>query len=310
MSEPRRIAVLIPCYNEATTIGKVVDDFRAQLPGATIYVFDNRSTDDTAQIATEHGAEVLFEPRQGKGFVIDAMFDRIDADAYLMVDGDDTYPADSARDVLGPVLSGHADMVVGTRLAEFTDKSFRPLHVLGNKLVRGLINLIFKAKLRDILSGYRAFNRNLINRVPIVSGGFEVETELTIHALYYRLAVEEVPIPYRERPSGSESKLRTFRDGFRVLWKLFSLVRAFKPLTFFGLISILLFVLGVLAGIPPILDYVRTGKVPHFPLAILATGLMILSAGSVFVGLILHSMNWRMKELHSVLTRGRDHRES
>jgi len=227
-----------------------------------------------------------------------------------MVDGDDTYPADSARDVLGPVLSGHADMVVGPRLAEFTDKSFRPLHVLGNKLVRGLINLIFKAKLRDILSGYRAFNRNLINRVPIVSGGFEVETELTIHALYYRLAVEEVPIPYRERPSGSESKLRTFRDGFRVLWKLFSLVRAFKPLTFFGLISILLFVLGVLAGIPPILDYVRTGKVPHFPLAILATGLMILSAGSVFVGLILHSMNWRMKELHSVLTRGRDHRES
>ena len=305
MSEPKRIAVLIPCYNEAPTIGKVVDDFRAQLPGATIYVFDNRSTDETAQIAADHGAEVLFEPRQGKGFVIDAMFNRIDADAYLMVDGDDTYPADAARDVLEPVLSGRADMVVGTRLAEFTDKSFRPLHVLGNKLVRGLINMIFKAKLRDILSGYRAFNRTVINRVPIVSSGFEVETELTIHALYYRLAVEEVQIPYRERPSGSQSKLRTFRDGFRVLWKLFSLVRAFKPLTFFGLVSIALFILGVLAGIPPIMDYVRTGQVPHFPLAILATGLMILSAGSAFLGIILHSMNWRLKELHNVLARKR-----
>ena len=305
MQEEKRIAVLIPCYNEATTIGKVVDDFTAKLPAATIYVFDNCCTDDTARIARTRGATVIREPRQGKGFVISSMLRRVDADYYLMIDGDDTYPVDSADDLLAPVLAGDADMAVGARLATYDDKSFRPLHVAGNKLVRGLINLIFGVKLTDILSGYRAFNRNVVNCVPIVSSGFEVETELTIHSLYYRLKLVEVQVPYGVRPEGSVSKLNTFRDGSRVLWKLFNLLRAFKPLTFFGTISIVLFILGVLAGIPPVADYIVSRFVLHVPLAILATGLMLLSAGCAFLGLILHAMNWRFKELHDVMVRGK-----
>jgi len=305
MQDDKRIAVLIPCYNEAATIGKVVDDLAAKLPEATIYVFDNCCTDETAAIAREHGATVIREPRQGKGFVISSMLSRVDADYYLMIDGDDTYPADSADDLLAPVLAGDADMAIGARLAAYDDKSFRPLHVFGNKLVRGMVNLIFGVKLTDILSGYRAFNRHVVNCVPVVSSGFEVETELTIHSLYYRLKLVEVQVPYGVRPDGSVSKLRTFRDGFRVLWKLFNLMRAFKPLTFFGTISIILFVLGVLAGIPPVHDYVARQYVEHLPLAILATGLMLLSAGCAFLGLILHAMNWRFKELHDVMVRGK-----
>ena len=307
MNSHARIAVLIPCHDEAATIGKVVDDFRAELPEAPIYVFDNCCTDDTARIAADHGAVVLREPRKGKGFVVDSMLDRVDADCYVMVDGDDTYPADKVHELLAPVLAGDADMVVGARLDEYGEKSFRPLHVAGNNLVRKLINLIFGARLTDILSGYRAFNRKVVHRVPVVSSGFEVETELTVHLLYYRLMLVEVQVPYRRRPKGSLSKLRTFRDGFRVMWKLFNLIRAFKPLTFFGSLSILWFVLGVLAGIPPIYDHLThpTGFVRHVPLAILAASLMLLSAGSFVVGLILHAMNWRFKELHNVMVRGK-----
>jgi len=305
MQDDKRIAVLIPCYNEAATIGKVVDDFSAKLPTATVYVFDNCCTDGTARIAKEHGAEVLREPRQGKGFVVNSMLSRVDADYYVMVDGDDTYPADSVNDLLAPVLAGEADMVVGARLADYKDKSFRPLHVMGNKFVKGMINLIFGVRLTDILSGYRAFNRNVVNNVPIVSSGFEVETELTIHTLYYRLKLIEVQVPYGVRPKGSVSKLHTFRDGFRVLWKLFNLLRAFKPLTFFGSVCIFFFVLGILAGLPPVHDYATTREVTHHGLAILATGLMLLSAGSVFLGLILHAMNWRFKELHDIVVRGK-----
>ncbi len=302
-----RIAVLIPCYNEAAAIGKVVDDFRRQLPEAVVYVFDNRCTDLTAQIAREHGATVLFEPRQGKGFVIEGMFERIDADYYVMTDGDDTYPADRVHELLAPVIAGQADMTVGLRVARDVGKAYRPLHVLGNRLVRGLVNLIFGCKLTDIMSGYRAFNRKVIARVPVVSSGFEVETEMTIQALYYQLLIVEVPVAYGARPEGSASKLRTFRDGARVLWKLFNLARAFKPLTFFGLVAIVLAVLGVLAGTPPVHDYFANPghEVTHVPLAILATGLMILSGGCVFLGVILHAVNWRFKELHNVLCRGR-----
>ena len=305
MNDETRIAVLIPCHDEAETIGKVVDDFRRQLPESVVYVFDNCCTDATARIAADHGAVVCKEPRKGKGFVIEGMLGRIDADYYVMVDGDDTYPADKVHDLLAPVMAEEADMVVGARLSEYGQESFRRLHVAGNGLVRWLINRIFGARLTDILSGYRAFNRKVIQRVPIVSSGFEVETEMTFHILYYKLMLVEVQVPYGRRPEGSVSKLRTFRDGFRVLWKLFNLVRAFKPLTFFGILCILLFVLGVLAGLPPIIDYFSTGAVPHFPLAILAAGLMILSAGSFAVGLILHAMNWRFKELHNVLVRGK-----
>jgi glycosyltransferase involved in cell wall biosynthesis len=236
------------------------------------------------------------------------MLDRVEADYYVMVDGDDTYPAEKVRELLAPVTAGAADMAVGARLAEYHERSFPRLHVAGNNLVRGLINRIFGAKLTDIMSGYRAFNRRVVRRIPVVSSGFEVETELTIQMLYYRLKVVEVQVPYRGRPEGSGSKLRTFRDGFRVLWKVFSLFRAFKPLTFFGSMGILLLVLAVLAGIPPVADYVRDPQhyVRHVPLAILAMGLVLLSAGSVFLGLLLHAINWRFKELHNIAVRGKD----
>jgi glycosyltransferase involved in cell wall biosynthesis len=302
-SEPR-VAVLIPCHNEAATIGKVVDEFRAALAEAVVYVADNCSTDATADVAARHGALVLNEPRQGKGFALEGLLDRVDADYYLMVDGDDTYPADKARDLLAPVMADEADMAVGARLGDCADGSFRPMHRAGNSLVRGLINRIFGTRLTDILSGYRAFSRKVVQRIPVVSAGFEVETELTIHMLYYRLRVVEVPVPYRRRPEGSHSKLRTVRDGLRVLWKLLNLTRAAKPLTVFGGLSILLFVLGLLAGIPPVADYVRHAAVYHPSMAILAAGLMVLSAGSFAVGLILHAMNWRFLELHNVLVRG------
>lgn len=297
------IAVLIPCYNEAATVGKVIDDFAAELPDARIYVVDNNSSDATAAIAAERGATVLFEPRQGKGFAIETMFSRVDADIMVMVDGDDTYDASAVHRLIEPVRTGRADMAVGARLAEYAEQSFRPLHVAGNGLVRGLINRLFRARLTDILSGYRAFNRKVCQRIPVVSSGFEVETELTIQMLYYGLRTIEVQVPYRGRPEGSQSKLRTFRDGVRVLAKLFNLFRSIKPLTFFGSVGLVLFALGLAAGLPPIVGYFRTGLVERFPLAILATGLMILSAGSVFLGLILHSINSRLRELHNVLVR-------
>ena len=303
----RKIAVLIPCHNEEITIGKVIDDFQRQLPSAAIYVFDNCSTDATAAIADEHRAVVIKEPRKGKGFVVESMFDCIDADVYVLVDGDGTYPADYVHRLLEPLLVGDADMVVGARLGDYVDDSFRPLHVLGNNLVRKLVNWVGGAHLTDIMSGYRAFSRRVVERIPIVSKGFEIETEMTIQMLYYQLKIIEVGVPYKGRPAGSESKLRTFRDGFRVLWKIFSLFRAFKPLTFFGGSGLILLFLGLIAGILPIHDYLTEPdhRVLHIPLAILATGLMILSAVNVFLGILLHAINWRFRELHNVLTRRR-----
>jgi glycosyltransferase involved in cell wall biosynthesis len=299
------IAVLIPCQNEQTTIDKVVDDFRRQLPSATIYVFDNCSTDASAAIAVKHSAIVIKEPRKGKGFVVESMFDRIDADFYVMVDGDDTYPADYVHKLLEPVLCADADMSVGARLSNYSEKSFRPLHVLGNNLVRFLVNWAAKAKLTDILSGYRVFNRRVVKYIPVLSSGFEIETEMTIQTLYYRLKIVEIPVPYQARPTGSKSKLRTFSDGFRVLWKIFSLFRSFKPLTFFGGLGLLFLILGILAGIPPIHDYFTDPNhyVHHVPLAILAVGLLILSCVFTFLGILLNAINWRFKELHNVLTR-------
>ncbi len=307
MKSNEKIAVLIPCHNEAATIGKVVRDFRAALREADIYVFDNCCTDDTAALAAEQGATVLLEPRKGKGYVVESMLDRIEADYFVMVDGDDTYPAEKVGDLLAPVLRGEADMTVGARLADYDNRSFRPLHVVGNTLIRKLINWMFGANLTDILSGYRAFNRRVVGRIPVVSEGFEVETELTIQMLYYHLRLREVQVPYRGRPEGSASKLHTFRDGLRVVWKLFSLFRAFKPLTFFGTAGLVFFVLGILAGLPPVWGFIVSGykEVCHFPLAILATGLILLAFGNVFLGVLLHAINWRFKELHNVLVRRR-----
>ncbi|MCB9832562.1 MAG: glycosyltransferase [Planctomycetes bacterium] len=298
-----RIAVLIPCYNEEATVGVVVDSFRKELPDARIIVFNNRSKDATVRIAREHGAEVIHEPRPGKGNVIAGMFESVDADVYVMVDGDDTYPAENVHELIAPVVDGMADMVVGTRLQEFTDTSFRPLHVLGNNLVRWLVNFIFRAKLTDILSGYRAYNRRVAAGIPVVSSGFEVETEMTINALYLRYEIAEVVVPYRERPEGSVSKLNTFSDGFRVLWKLFSLFRAYKPLAFFGLLALLCLLLGIWSGWGPVVDYIRHGYVYRVPRAVLATGLVLLGAGSVFLGILLHAVNWRFKEIQNLVAR-------
>ena len=305
MKEKPALAILIPCHNEETTIGKVIEDFRAQLPDAAIYVFDNCCTDRTAAIAGEHKARVIYEPRKGKGFVVESMFAAVRADFYVLVDGDDTYPAECVHDLLTPVLAGKADMVVGARLSQYEQESFRPLHVFGNRLVCNLINRIFRAQLSDIMSGYRAFSCKVIQRIPVVSSGFEVETELTVQMLYYRLKIAEIKVPYRGRPGGSVSKLRTLPDGFRVLWKLFSLFRNFKPLTFFGSLGILVFLLGVLAAIPPAYGYIRSGyqETTHAFLAILAPSLILLSSGLVFFGLLLHAINWRLKELHNVMIR-------
>ena len=305
--EINKIAVLIPCFNEEKTIGKVIRDFHRELPKAEIYVFDNNSSDDSAAIAAQEGAVVILEPRQGKGFVVEKMLGTVDADLYVMVDGDDTYPAESIHSLIDPVKGGQADMTVGSRFSEYEDTSFRNLHLFGNRLVKFCINWIMNADLKDILSGYRVFNRTLVESIPTVSSGFEIETELTIQTLYYQRKIVEVEIPYRARPEGSESKLNTFSDGFRVLWKLFSLFRSLKPLTFFGGIGGVLFVLSLLVGWLPVRDYLVNPDhyVEHVPSAILAAGLMMLSFLFMFTGLQLHMINQRFRELHNVLVRNR-----
>lgn len=300
-----RIAVLIPCYNEEISIGKVIDDFRAELPGADIVVFDNCSSDATSEIAAAHGARVIREPRKGKGFVVERMLSEVKSEWMIMVDGDDTYPASAVHQLLKPLRGGDADMVVGARLQVYGDGSFRPLHVFGNKLVRSLVNWLGSANLSDIMSGYRAMNRRVAERIPVTARGFEVETDLTVHALYYGLKIVEVAVPYRTRPPGSESKLRTFEDGSLVLWRIFNLFRSFRPLAFFTCIAMLLFAAGVVAGIPPVLEYINRPDhyISRVPLAILATGLMLLSAGSLLTGIVLHSINSQLRELHNVLVR-------
>jgi glycosyltransferase involved in cell wall biosynthesis len=304
-SNGKNIAVLIPCFNEERTIGKVIDDFRTQLPDSRIIVFDNLSTDASAKVASEHKAEVIKVPRRGKGFVVENMFDCVQADVYVMVDGDDTYPADYVHKLIEPVLRGDADMVVGARLGNPQERSFSGSHLLGNKLVCFLVNWVTKAGLSDIMSGYRAFNSKVTELIPVVSCGFEVETELTFQMLYYKRKIEEIAIPYRRRPEGSSSKLSTFRDGVHVLWKIFSFFRAFKPLIFFGGAGLVLLFLGIIAGAVPVHDYFTSPNhsVSHIPLAILAVGLIILSAGCIFLGILLHAINWRFLELHNVLTR-------
>jgi glycosyltransferase involved in cell wall biosynthesis len=305
MNNTSRLAILIPCYNEEITIGKVIRDFRAQLPESVIYVFDNCCSDRTAEIAGNLGAIVVSESRQGKGYVVESMLATVDADLYVLVDGDDTYPAERVHDLLEPVRNGRADMTVGARLEGGTAGSFRPLHLFGNRLVCGLINKIFNNNLTDIMSGYRAFNRKVVQRIPVVSSGFEVETELTVQMLYYNLKLIEIPVSYRGRPEGSVSKLRTFPDGLRVIWKIFSLFRNFKPLTFFGGLGIFVLFLGLLAGSLPVIDFIRSGftEVKRFPLAILAASLVLLAVILGFLGIILHAVNWRFKEIHNVMTR-------
>ena len=286
----KKIAVLIPCYNEAITIEKVVRDFKKALPEADIYVYDNNSTDDTAKIAKKAGAIVRFESRQGKGNVIRTMFREIDADCYIMTDGDDTYPAEFAREMADMVLQNKVDMVIGDRLSStYFEENKRPFHNFGNVLVRYFINTLFsyKKNIVDVMTGYRAFSPLFVKTFPILSEGFEIETEMTIHALDKNLLLESLPVTYRDRPEGSESKLSTYSDGAKVLLTIFNLYRNYRPLKFFGWASLLLFILSMTMFLPVLVTYFETGLVPRFPTLIVSMFLLMTSCLSFFTGLII-----------------------
>lgn len=288
MSE-KRIAVLIPCYNEAAAIGKVVADFKAALPGADIYVYDNNSTDGTARLAEQAGAILRKEPRQGKGHVVRSMFRDITADCYIMVDGDDTYPAERAPDMADLVLSGEADMVVGDRLGTtyFTENK-RPFHNAGNRLVRWCINRLWgRGKIQDVMTGYRAFSPLFVKSFPVLSKGFEIETEMTVFALDANFRIVSLPIEYRDRPAGSVSKLRTFHDGARVLWTIFKLYKDYQPLSFFGGAAAVLALFSLILFGPVFQEYLETGLVPRFPTLIMSGFCMTAALISFGVGLVL-----------------------
>ena len=286
------IAVIIPCYNEALTIGKVIDDFRSELPEATAYVYDNNSTDGTAEIARTRGAIVKYEPRQGKGNVCRQMFRDIDADCYLMVDGDDTYPAESARSLCAPILAGEADMVVGDRLSNgtYAQQNARAFHGFGNDLVRAMIRWIYGYGFEDVMTGYRAMSRPFVKTFPVLSEGFQIETELSIHAVDRRWRIADVPVEYRNRPEGSVSKLNTVRDGLKVIAMIGTLFKDYRPLKFFSLVALLFCIGGLCAGIPVVTEYLATGLVPRFPTAILAVALMFMAALSLATGFILDAV--------------------
>ena len=288
-----KMAVLIPCYNEELTIGKVINDFKRELPESDIYVYDNNSKDKTGEIAKANGAIVIKESRQGKGNVVRSMFRDIDADIYIMVDGDDTYPAEAVRELMQPILNNEADMVIGDRLSNGTyeKENKRAFHNLGNNLVQGLIGLLFKNEIQDIMTGYRVYNRFFVKTMPVMSEGFQIETEMSIHALDKKFRLKEIPIEYRDRPDGSESKLNTFRDGYRVIKTLLGLFKDYKPLLFFGLISLVSLILGLLVGVPVIVEFILTSFINKVPSAILAVGFILVSVVSLACGLILDTIS-------------------
>ena len=309
--QPPRIAVLIPCYNEAEAIAGVVRDFAAALPEATIYVYDNNSRDQTREIAAQAGAIVRTETFQGKGNVVRRMFADVEAEVYVLVDGDGTYDAASARGMVDQLLANSLDMVNGARVP-VAAAAFRPGHVLGNRMLTGTVALIFGDRLKDMLSGYRVMSRRFVKSFPALASGFETETELTVHALELRLPTAEVQTPYRDRPVGSVSKLRTYRDGFRILRTIFFLVKEERPLQFFAGVALALFVASIALGAPVVAEFIRTGLVPRFPTAILATGLMIMAAVSFVAGLILDTVTVgrrEMKRLHYLSLQGPTFRE-
>ena len=295
------IAVLIPCYNEAKTIAKVVRDYRAALPEADIYVYDNNSTDHTDDIAREAGAIVRYEYRQGKGNVIRSMFREIDADCYLMIDGDDTYPAENAREMVNLVLERKVDMVVGDRLsATYYTENKRPFHNLGNRLVKGLVNTIFKGSVSDIMTGYRAFSYQFVKSFPVLSKGFEIETEMTIHALDKNLSVQSVQVEYRDRPADSPSKLNTYSDGMKVLRTIVRLYKEYRPRSFFGLLAALMALVSVILFIPIFAEYLHTGLVPRFP-TLIVCGVMGTMALLLWVcGLILDTVAKKHRQLFEI----------
>jgi glycosyltransferase involved in cell wall biosynthesis len=296
-----RIAILVPCYNEAPTIAKVVRDFRAELPAAEIFVFDNNSTDNSVDQARAAGAHIAYERRQGKGFVVQAMFEQVDADIYVIVDGDDTYPAAEVHKLIAPVVESKAEMVVGSRLMPSSESDFRLLNKVGNGFFLSLINAIFKVKLSDVLSGYRAFSREFVKSIPVFGGGFETEVELTVKALARGYRITELPVRLTARPEGSFSKIRIVQDGFVILNTILSLVRDYKPLTFFGGVGLLLILLGFVPGTVVIVEFIKTGLVPRLPSAVLAVGLVLSGMLLLVVGLVLHTITRRFQELEHQL---------
>ncbi len=286
-----KIAVLIPCYNEEKTIAKVVNDAKEALPEAVVYVYDNNSKDRTVELAKEAGAQIRYEYMQGKGNVIRRMFREIEAECYIMVDGDDTYPMEYAREMVDKVLHHNADMVVGDRLSStyFTENK-RPFHNFGNSIVRSSINKLFCCDIKDIMTGYRAFSYGFVKTFPVLSTGFEIETEMTIHAVYNNLQIDNVIVDYRDRPEGSESKLNTFSDGFRVLHTIVKLYRDYKPFGFFSSFAAILAILAVVLFVPVFISYIETGLVMRFPTLFCCGFLALAAIQSFFAGLILSNM--------------------
>ena len=298
-----RVAILIPCFREERTVGDVVRAFRAELPDAAIWVYDNGSDDRTANVAMQAGARVRVERRRGKGNVIQAMLRDVDADVYVLVDGDSTYPAPAVHDLIAPVRTGEADMVVGARRAAAEGSPYPRLHPLGNRLVTFLVNRMFGASLEDVMSGYRAFHREVARNVPLTASGFDVETEWTLQSLEKGFTIAEVPVIYRERPEGSHSKLSTFRDGARVLWRIVTILKDFRPLVFFGGLAACSAVLSLLCGVLPVMEYVRERYVHRVPLAILAGFLGTIALGLLQTGVVLSSLNNRFLEMHRLRRR-------
>jgi len=300
--ENNKIAVLIPCYNESKTIGKVVEDYKKYLPDADIYVYDNNSNDATDEIAKNAGAIVRYEYKQGKGNVIRSMFRQIDADCYLIVDGDDTYPAEKAKQMCQIILEGKADMVVGDRLSSTYFKENKKIsHSFGNRIVRFLINVLFRNNIKDIMTGYRALSREFVKGFPVLSKGFEIETEMTIHAVDKNYKITEIPVEFRNRPEGSSSKLSTYSDGFRVLKTIATLFKEYKPSMFFNIISLILFVISCMLQIPVIMEYFETGLVPRFPTLIVANIILIISLLMFVTGLILQVIAKKHKQTYELI---------
>ncbi|WP_321833010.1 glycosyltransferase family 2 protein [Clostridium butyricum] len=297
-----KIAVLIPCYNESKTIEKVIKDYQKALPEANIYVYDNNSSDKTAEIAARAGAIVRYEYRQGKGNVIRSMFRDIDSDCYIMIDGDDTYPAEHAKEIVDLVLNKGVDMVIGDRLSStYFEENKRPFHNLGNKVVRFLINKLFKSNVRDIMTGYRGFSKQFVKSFSVLSKGFEIETEMTIHSLDKNFLLEEIPVQYRDRPEGSVSKLNTFSDGFKVLHTIARLFKEYKPFIFFSTISISLCLLSLVFFIPVFIEYLNTGLVLRFPTLIVCGFIAIIALLMWTSGIILEVIAKKHKQNFEIL---------
>jgi len=295
-SVPQRIAVLVPCYNEELTIGSVIDSFSSALPGAIVYMYDNNSTDKTVEVSRQHGAVVGTESLQGKGNVVRRMFADIDADVYVLVDGDDTYDSSCAMLLVQKLVKEGLDLVNGARLSE-SQESYRPGHRFGNMMLTSIVAWVFGDRFTDMLSGYRVMSRRFVKSFPALTAGFEIETELTIHALELRMPVAELPTHYRPRPVGSVSKLQTFSDGFRILFTIARLVKAERPLAFFSFFSSICVITALVLAYPVFVTYVETGLVPRFPTAILATGLMLLAALGAVCGLILETVTQGRREM-------------